>query len=333
MNSLPLKDKRILFFSPKTFGYEIEILHELENMGAEVIFHSHLPSEHPWIKGLFRVLPKAFWFMSDIHFYYWLKKIQFQNCDYILIVKGEGLSPKFIKSLRQRYPSSRIVLYLWDSTLNIKHVGLKYCYFDEIFSFDPVDCNNLARFKYRPLFFINKYLNVIDNPSGQGIFFLGTLNGDRPKVIYRLIASLKQNLIFDYWLFVRSKIELTLRKLADPSLRKIDSGRFLFKPMPSEIAVLHFRGCSAVLDIEHPKQNGLTMRTFEVIASGKKLITTNRFIKDHDFYDPSRICVIDRNNPSVPLDFLESETPPLRREFTLKYSLRGWIAEVLGISI
>jgi len=332
MTDLPLGGKRILFFSPKFFGYEKEILHEMEKMGAKVVFHSHLPSEHPWIKGLFRLFPKIAWFFSDIFFFSWLEKCHLQSFDLILIVKGEGLSPKFIESLRKRYLSAHIVIYLWDSTLNCKHVELKYPYIDEIFSFDPVDCDRITRFKYRPLFFLNKYLNEANSPSGHGLFFIGTLNGDRPKVICRFLESLKQEVLFDYWLFVRSKIELILRKCFDPYLRKLDSTRLLFIPMPAETTVLHLKDCAAVLDMEHPKQNGLTMRTFEVIASGKKLITTNKFIKDHDFYDPSRICVIDRNNPSIPVDFLKSEVAPLSIEFTSKYSLRGWIMEILGVA-
>jgi hypothetical protein len=332
MNDLPLGGKRVLFFCPKTFNYENEILHEMEAMGAEVFFHSHLPSEHPWVKGLFRIIPKALWLISDLCFFSWLENIRLQNCDYILVIKGEGLTPRFIKALRVRYPDSHIVLFLWDSIQNVRHVEFKYSFFDKIFSFDPVDCKKVAHFNYRPLFFINKYLNENKALSGQGIFFLGTLNGDRPKVIYRLVASLTAEILFDYWLFVRSKIELALRKIVDRSLRKLDSARFLFAPMSSELAVSHFKECLVVLDIEHPMQNGLTMRTFEVIASGKKLITTNRYVKNHDFYDPSRICVIDRYNPIIPPDFIKSDVPPVSHDFISKYSLRGWIKEVLGIA-
>jgi hypothetical protein len=331
MKDLPLNNKKVLFLSPKFFGYEKEIFSEMEEMGAKVSFRSHLPSEHPWIKTLFRICPKFAWFFSDIFFFSWLKNNNRQQFDLILIIKGEGLSPKFIESLRKTYSNAHMVLYLWDSTLNCKHVEQKYPYFDEVFSFDPVDCGRIKGFKYRPLFFLNKYLGEANSASGHVLFFLVTLNGDRPKVICRLIDSLKQDIIFDYWLFVRSKVELALRKLVDPYLRKIGSDRLLFIPMPAETTILHLKNCAAVLDIEHPQQNGLTMRTFEVIASGKKLITTNKLIKNHDFYDPSRICLIDRKHPLVSLDFFNIPFDPLYSHFVPKYSLRGWILEVLGL--
>ena len=39
-------------------------------------------------------------------------------------------------------------------------------------------------------------------------FLLGTLNGDRPKVIYRVKNCLPDGIDFHYWLFVRSRLEL-----------------------------------------------------------------------------------------------------------------------------
>ena len=138
---------------------------------------------------------------------------------------------------------------------------------------------------------------------------------------------------FLFWLFVRSKLELTLRKVFDNYLKYIDKSHLLFKPMSADTISKHYTDCAAVLDIEHPNQSGLTMRTFEVIASGKKLITTNKKIIEHDFFDPSRICVIDRNKPVISDDFLKSPTPPLSESFLSHYSLQGWILDVLNISI
>jgi spore maturation protein CgeB len=100
--------------------------------------------------------------------------------------------------------------------------------------------------------------------------------------------------------------------------------------MSAETISQHYNECVAVLDIEHPNQSGLTMRTFEVIASGKKLITTNKKIVEHDFFDPARICVIDRNNPDVPDIFLKESIPVLSEEFIAHYSLRGWILDIMA---
>lgn len=330
MNDVSLLGKRILFFAPKTFGYENAIVREMELLGAEVKFHSHLPSEHPWVKAIFRLFPKLAWRYADHYFFSWLNQHGPATCDFIFVVKGEGLSPNFLQHLEKRYPSSRLVLHLWDSLVNCKHIQLKFPYFDSMSSFDPSDCKKLPQFKYRPLFFLDKYLNLEQYNTGQGVFFIGTLNGDRPEVIHRLVQTWEAASEFKYWLFVRSRLEFTLRKLFDRSLKQIEESHFIYKSMSAEAISQHYNDCAAVLDIEHPNQSGLTMRTFEVIASGKKLITTNRSIVDPDFYDPARIFVIDRNNPMIPDDFLKVPVPALSEDFITHHSLRGWILDILS---
>lgn len=324
-----MSGKRIIFFGPKTFGYENAIVHELEQLGADVTFHGQLPSELPWVKAIFRLFPKLAWKYADRYFISWLKQHGPSTCDIVFVVKGEGLSPNFLKHLINSYSNSRLILHLWDSLINCKHIHLKFPYFDSISSFDPEDCNKEPRFRYRPLFFLDKYLNRKQNNTGNGVFFIGTLNGDRPNVINRLIRSWNSTSDFKYWLFVRSSFELMLRKIFDKSLNQIGASHLIYKSMSAETISQHYNECVAVLDIEHPNQSGLTMRTFEVIASGKKLITTNKNIVAHDFYDPARICVIDRNCPSIPDDFLKGPTPALSEEFIAHHSLRGWILDIM----
>ena len=62
----------------------------------------------------------------------------------------------------------------------------------------------------------------------------------------------------------------------------------------------------AIIDCPLPNQNGLTMRTFETLALGKKLITTNKNIVYYDFYSSNNIFVVDGKS-KVPLSFFESE--------------------------
>ena len=62
------------------------------------------------------------------------------------------------------------------------------------------------------------------------------------------------------------------------------------------------RSSRAVLDIQHFKQTGLTMRTLETLGAGKKLITTNPDVKEYDFYDEGRVMTIDRANPAAALN-------------------------------
>ncbi len=324
-----ISGKKILFIAPQTFGYEKAIVSALEQMGAEVTFHGQLPSDRALVKTFFRVFPKLMWRYSDRYFISWLDNSCPKDIDIVFVVKGEGLSPKFLRYLKNHYPSARMVLYLWDSIENCKHIHSKFPYFDDIASFDPLDCQNNKVFKYRPLFFLDKYLERNLTLSAKGVFFIGTLNGDRPKVISNILKAWEIPVQFDYYLFVRNRLELKLRMLVDKSFQILDQNRLIFEPMKSTSIVEKYNKCCAVLDIEHQNQAGLTMRTFEVLASGKKLITTNKNIGKHEFFDPARILVIDRDNPVVPESFFKLPIEKISEGFINKYSIGGWIADIL----
>ena len=72
------------------------------------------------------------------------------------------------------------------------------------------------------------------------------------------------------------------------------------------------------------------MRTFEVLASGKKLITTNASITDEPFFDPQRIRVIDRKNPYIPTSFVNAVIPAMSEDFLNRYDLRSWVNDLLA---
>ena len=91
-----------------------------------------------------------------------------------------------------------------------------------------------------------------------------------------------------------------------------------------------FSASLSILDIEHPNQVGLTMRTFETLGASKKLVTTNAGVRDYDFFSPSNVYVIDRVNPRVPKDFLDSPYVPLPDSVRARYSIAGWLNEILA---
>ena len=99
----------------------------------------------------------------------------------------------------------------------------------------------------------------------------------------------------------------------------------MYRALSSEEVMEVVASSKAVLDIQHPKQTGLTMRTIEMLGVKRKLITTNPAVKEYDFYNPQNILVIDRANPIVNKEFLESLYSPINEKLYYKYSLDGWI--------
>ncbi|MGE4514729.1 MAG: hypothetical protein AB7E26_13095, partial [Chryseobacterium sp.] len=79
-----------------------------------------------------------------------------------------------------------------------------------------------------------------------------------------------------------------------------------------------------------PFQNGLTIRTFEVLASGKKLITTNSDITNYPFYSPENILVIDRENIQMNPEFFKIDFKKLNQDVLYKMSLDSFIECLFG---
>ena len=59
-----------------------------------------------------------------------------------------------------------------------------------------------------------------------------------------------------------------------------------------------------------------------------KLITTNKDIKNYDFYNPNNIFVWDENTKEIPDSFFELQYQELPKEIFEKYSLKTWIKTV-----
>ena len=71
------------------------------------------------------------------------------------------------------------------------------------------------------------------------------------------------------------------------------------------------------------------MRTLETFGAGKKLLTTNAGIVDYDLFDAPNIHVIDRANVVVALEFLDTPYNPPTAELLYKYSIAGWLDDIL----
>jgi hypothetical protein len=323
--------RRILLVGPQVFGYERAIGEQLSSGGAVVTYLNDRPWDAVWLKGLLRLFPRLLWHWADRHYRDWIAAEAPAAIDIVLVLKGEALSPRTLRRLRAHYPAARFVYYLWDSIANTRGATSRFETFDALYSQDPEDCRKHSALRYRPLFFLPVYQDARNQRSlSKACYFLGTLNGDRPQVLARISNALKPGYSLDYWLYVRSGLELQLRWLVDHALRRLDPRRLLRRPMNSREIARHYAQAAAVIDIEHYRQTGLTMRTFEALAAGCKLITTNPHIAREAFYDPQRILIIDRTRPVIPAQFLASDAAPLGEEFLQKYSLAAWLEELLG---
>jgi hypothetical protein len=326
-----LDGKRVLLVAPRFFGYEREIRGEIERRGAVVDWLPDRPFDTPLMTALTRHKPQ--WVLPSVDRLYERQLLQMgaTHYDTILVVNGQTLSHKMLSTLRTSFPTAKVVLYMWDSIENRRGVVDNLPLFDTTFSFDPVSARNHGM-RQRPLFFSKGFEQPPSDDFDYHLSFVGTAHTDRYAVVSRLRRSLLPELRGYWYLYLQAPWVYHAYRVSNPAMRQARRDEFQFVPLNKTTLQSVFSRSLAVVDIEHPRQRGLTMRTFETMGSHKKLITTNAQVRDYDFFNKDNICVVDRAAPHIPSAFLESPFVPISPELYRRYSIEGWVDEVLDLA-
>lgn len=327
-----IRNKKILFFSPAFFGYENKIVQKMTELGAHVDMYDVRSVKSARDRAIIKISPELFKRRSLNYYENIISENKEKNYDYILIVRCDMTPKSIFQKFRNAFPKAKICLYLWDSVANTPGIINKFQYFDALYSFDLEDCNKYPVLKFRPLFYIDEFCKSTDEFEYEyDICFVGTIHSDRFSVIRQVREIEKNNnLKCYYFCYLQSKFIYYFYKLIKKEFRDTEFSDFNFNKMTSKEISEIVEKSKIVLDIQHPKQSGLTMRTIEMIGMNKKLITTNSAITQYDFYNPNNISVVDRKNIQIGKDFLQTSYEPLDLDVYKNYSLENWIIEVLS---
>lgn len=321
-----LGGKKILFLSPNFFGYEKAIQKRLEELGGKVDFYNERPSDSALSKGIIRV--KSSFYQRKINRYYRriLEEIKAEQYDFLLLIKGESIPLFFLEKFRNANPKSLMIFYSYDAVSECPKARKLYPYFNQNFTFEPSDAQKY-NLHFRPLFFLEEYVNSsVKYPLKYHISFVGSAHTDRYLVGEKARKEAERlNLASFFYYYAPGKLVFKLKKFFDKNLQKFDDKKLSFKKLShSEIRDI-YENSFAVLDVNKPFQAGLTMRTFEALASGKKLITTNSDVKNYPFYSEDNIYILDREHISLKPEFFEKPFRNLEQAVFEKMSLDSWI--------
>ena len=328
----PLKGCNVLFLSPSFFNYELEIIKEMEALGARVLYYDERSVKSALGKGLLKFCPRLVSYFSQNYYKQIINDVKGKDIDKIFVIKCEMLSERFLTNLKELFPTAKMYLYLFDSVKNIKGIDKKLSYFDKISSFDRVDCISRS-FNFRPLFFSNRFKCEEVSPAYEyDLIFCGTIHSDRYKILKELELQINAySLAYYKFYYLQAKFVYYYYKLLFKAFKSSKIEEFAFNKMSiSEIASMQLKS-KAIIDIQHPNQTGLTMRTIETIALNRKIITTNGDIVNYDFYNPNNILIINRNTPKLDLAFLNSPYEPLPSIILERYTIRQWVLDILFI--
>jgi hypothetical protein len=327
-----LKEKNILFISPKFFNYEKEIEKKIEDFGANVHYIDDRFDNGFIVKALLRLgIGKIF--LKNKIIRYFLKELErskFDKIDYVFALTPEAFSENVIEIYRKLLPDTVFILYMWDSFKNKTNTPHLLEYFDFKYSFDLVDSQNYD-LNYLPLFYIDSYSSFIKKDNFlYDISFIGTAHSDRIAIAKKVVKQLGTNKYFFYFYF-QSKILYYYNKIVNKHFKDVIKTDICFNSIDKILLNQVLENSKVVLDIQHFDQEGLTMRTFEMIGAKKKLITTNKNVALHDFYNSNNICILDRKKLEINSDFLVSDYIDLPKEIYEKYSLHSWIKTIFKL--
>ncbi len=323
-----LAGKKVLLFSPYgcTKHYGQAIMVELQKRGAHVDEYDERPSQNDLMKIVIRLFKKKIPQIFNNYIKNVIKKNANKDYDYILICRGEAFTPYSIQTLRNAFPKSKVILYLWDVMHECEMADVLHAC-DKCMSFDPVDAskNNIG---FRPTFFVDDYLSVKEMDDFlYDMEFICTLYHPRHKMVKELRRQFElQGIRFYTYLYVPGFIRYIQESLfhfpfypfKDISLTPIS--------IPGTIDILNKTKC--ILDINPPYQTSLSTRAHEAMAARRKYITTNKHIMDYEYYNPNNVLVVDINNPIIPKEFLETPFESIPEDILYKYSVKGLVDDL-----
>ena len=329
MNSL--QGKKILFFAPKFFNYEIAIKEELENEGAIV----HLYDERGNPSSLKKIIIRTFPYLLKSRVLNYYKGIieneKSFSPDFVFFLSPETATKECIALMKLEFVSAKFILYMYDSiqNKNAKHI---YPYFDRCLSFDPDDCKKY-NFIFRPLFYVKSFESQSKLKEYKYDFsFVGTIHSDRAKLLYNLKKIFDINgMPYYFYLYIPGKLLYTIRWILDKYVRRFGKEYVHTESIDKSTISSVSEQSKCIIDINHPKQVGLTMRTIEMLGLRQKILTTNEHIKEYDFYMPENQIVISRSNFHIAPNCLNGNYQSVDENVYKSYSLTSWIFKVFDL--
>lgn len=251
-----------------------------------------------------------------------LKNLPHKKFDFCLIIRGD-LIPEFVIK-HARSISNKMVDFQLDG-LSVSSKILDYQkYFDRIFVFDPED---VKKYPEAALHFLpNCYFGEPDFsiPSEIDLLYIGQYLDERNVQLKNLHQYLEE-----HQLSYTSHTSLYRGRCFEPLHPKV----LQHKTSTSYEGNLDFvKKSKIIIDFKRKEHNGLSLRFFEAMQYGKKIITDNVSVKNYEFYHPNNIFVTDFVHLDGILEFIQKPYHPLPETLIEQYGFKNWIKVILGKS-
>ncbi len=207
----------------------------------------------------------------------------------------------------KKYATAKVVLFFWNRLVTDKLEMLdqarSQAAVDAIFSFDALEAEKYGLLHNSTFYSMDLPKKVL--PIQQDLFF-GAANHGRRERALKIKKTMEEQGLSVFFHMTES--------------RGIEDNRYL--PYIDYLEkVFESRG---ILEVMREGQTGITLRCQESIFLEKKLVTTNRKVKDYQFYRPENIFILGEDPLETLNEFMDIPLQPLAQGFKDFYDSEQW---------
>lgn len=225
----------------------------------------------------------------------------------------------FLKWFRKNYPKVKLYLWNWDTLKESSDIERLKSIYNKIVTFDEEDSKKFE-LEYFVQAFSKKLVDKYKNIKGKGVSFIGNDKG-RLKFLEEIAQKLSGiNIEYNFYVLKDKKIKYSEKSILKDSLysKLLSYNELLEKTANSEI----------VIDLVKDGQTGFPLRVMESVFMGKKIITTNKRIKNFEFYNPNNILVIEKVE-DINKEFFEKPYEAIDEKILENYTLQSWLKKII----
>lgn len=331
--------KRVLLLAPPYMDIYKDIISGLESLDYEVVWVSDgLVPGNPYNKNdISRKTKTIEQYQTEVDSFWneaFGKPEYALPFDVFLAIDGFMVTPHLFQVLKDKNPKIKNILYLYDRVEGNYEIDIFFPYYTNVYSFDLGDCAHYG-LHHLPIYWVDsdeKVEQKYDISAVAGFSF-----GTRYEVFKRFKTIAKEKHLKDYIKLVLRPVEnpwlyrfkcLIYRLKGKPFLTLSDMQDDLFTThslTPSDFRLLIRQSC-VVVDTQNSNQDGLTARCMWALGAEKKIITTNKAVKQYPFYSPDQFFVLNNSSEGL-VSFLASDFKMSNevREIIKQYRIDNWL--------
>lgn len=256
---------------------------------------------------------RKLWFQCNLPKKHWWFQKNLLNITGKCIVLDADATLPFLQWLSHDGEKKQLIFYYWNIFNNrmispdvIKQMGY------DVWSFDRTDCEKY-HIKYNPQLYCQSwYTNISKDNIEYDIAFVGRDKNDRMSQVENLVERFggkkyKWNIYFtaDHWYNMLSN-----RKYR----RFLSLHEMLEEEMKARV----------ILDYSLAYQESVTLRTYDALCNGRKIITNIRSIKKEPFYSKNNVFIIDEDNDNEFDEFMKTDFLCINKDVLEQRNFENW---------